>query len=322
MSSSLRVKSLPDPLPELVAREGLTDLFINGFRQVWWAGSTGIHQIVSPFRSEEELADFAQGLAALDDKRLDLSMPFADVSLAGGLRAHLVLASGCSESTIISIRSHAGQQRTLEQLLTDGFLSLQQFKRLKAAISERKSFLICGPTGSGKTTLLRAMLAECVGERLVVLEDTPELGNLGANAVSLRTRQSNVEGKGQIDLSRLVVEALRMKPDRIVIGEVRSVELVPMLQALNTGHKGSASTLHANSIEDVPNRLLAIARMAGLDSWVLGHLAHSAIDLLIQLSPRGRCRVESIGRFSKNRQGWLAVEAEANDSFERNLTIA
>ena len=322
MSNLVLINSLPAPLPELLAQEGLTDLFVNGFKQVWWSDSAGLHQVLSPFKSEDELAAFAQTLAAIDDKRLDLAMPFADVSLPGGLRAHLVLASGCSDSTLISIRSHAGHGKSLEQLAAAGFLSAQQFETLSAVVANRQSFLICGPTGSGKTTLLRAMLAECVGERLVVLEDTPELAGLGASVVRLRTRQANIEGKGQIDLSQLVVEALRMKPDRIVIGEVRSVELVPMLQALNTGHKGSASTLHANSLEDVPNRLLAIAKTAGLDSWVLGQLTHSAIDCVIQLAGGTERRVESIGHFVKNRQGWLSIEPLVNQAVERNLAIA
>ena len=123
MSNLVLINSLPAPLPELLAQEGLTDLFVNGFKQVWWSDSAGLHQVLSPFKSEDELAAFAQTLAAIDDKRLDLAMPFADVSLPGGLRAHLVLASGCSDSTLISIRSHAGHGKSLEQLAAAGFLA-------------------------------------------------------------------------------------------------------------------------------------------------------------------------------------------------------
>jgi pilus assembly protein CpaF len=144
---------------------------------------------------------------------------------------------------------------------------------------------------------------------VVILEDTPEVMIDSDRWVGLRTRQANVEGRGAIDLQSLVVESLRMKPDRIVIGEVRSNELVPLLQALNTGHGGSASTLHANSLADVPNRLLAIAKTAGLDAWALSELASSAISCVVQLGVvDGRRKIEAIGEFSKTKRGWLEIQ--------------
>lgn len=248
-------------------------------------------------------------LAALDGKRLDLASPFADIALPGGLRAHAVLASGCSDQTLISIRIHQPKALGLDNLVASGFLAAEQAGFLRKLISERKSFVVSGATGAGKTTLIRSLLAECLDERVVILEDTPELALDSDQWVALRTRQPNVEGKGAIDLQSLVVESLRMKPDRIVLGEVRSSEIVPLLNALNTGHGGSATTLHANSIEDVPNRLLAIGKGAGLDSWVLSELVASAVSYVIQVGfVDGQRRVEAIGQFSKTKQGWLTVE--------------
>lgn len=302
--------NLPEAINELLARDGLTDLFINGENQVWALHEGGqAIRLPSPFANASELAECALQLAACDSKRLDLSVPFADISLPGGLRVHAVLASSCSPQTLISIRIHKARALSIDELVDAGFASMAQAAYLRQMIVERHSFLICGPTGSGKTTLLRSLLAECQGDRVVILEDTPEVAIDSDRWVALRTRQANVEGRGAIELQSLVVESLRMKPDRIVIGEVRSVELVPLLQALNTGHRGSAATLHSNSLTDVPNRLLAIGKTAGLDAWVLSELVASAINCVIQLGiVDGRRKIEAIGELSKSKQGWLAIE--------------
>lgn len=301
---------VPKLIADLLVSENLTDIFINGADQVWALYLDGqIHRLRSPFKSDEELAECAMQLAACDSKRLDLASPFADISLPGGIRAHAVLASGCSSQTLISIRVHRGQVKTIDDLLCDQFMSAAQAELLRQIISDRQSFIISGATGAGKTTLLRSLLAECRQDRVVILEDTPELSIDSDYWVALRTREANIEGKGSIGLAKLTVEALRMKPDRIVLGEVRSAEIVPLLQALNTGHGGSATTLHANSIADVPNRLLAIGKSAGLDSWVLSELVASAISYVIQVEQAGgHRRIQAIGKFTKTKQGWLSVE--------------
>jgi pilus assembly protein CpaF len=300
---------LPKNISNLLVGDTLTDIFINGVGNVWSLHSDGqIHQLRSPFETEEQLAECAMQLAACDSKRLDLANPFADISLPGGIRAHAVLASGCSSQTLISIRVHRQQAKRIDDLISDGFMTQSEARFLRQLIADRKSFIISGATGAGKTTLLRSLLTECLQERVVILEDTPELAIDSERWVALRTRESNIEGRGAVDLRALTIEALRMKPDRIVLGEVRSNEIVPLLQALNTGHGGSATTLHSNSIADVSNRLLAIGKSAGLDSWVLSELVASAVSHVIQVEQvDGRRKIQAIGQFSKSKQGWLSV---------------
>ena len=216
--------------------------------------------------------------------------PFADVALGpesgGGLRVHAALASGCNPNTHLSIRVHLNRHFGLDQLADFGMVSTEQLGALRGILSRRESFLISGATGSGKTTLLRAMLAECIGERIIALEDVSELGLQSPNFVSLQTRQSNIEGRGEITLERLVRESLRMRPDRLVVGEVRGAELMVMLQALNTGHRGAGATIHANSLADVMPRVNAIARNAGVDSQSIAEQMQSAFSWIIHVDSK------------------------------------
>jgi pilus assembly protein CpaF len=167
-----------------------------------------------------------------------------------------------------------------------GMFSEAVLAQLREILFAKESFLISGATGSGKTTLLRAMLAECVGERIIALEDVAEIGIPSANFISLQTRQSNIEGRGEITLERLVRESLRMRPDRLAVGEVRGVELLVMLQALNTGHRGAGATIHANSLSDVMPRVNAIGRGAGLDSDSISEQMRSAFQWVIHVENR------------------------------------
>ncbi|MFM1957241.1 MAG: hypothetical protein RLZ41_640 [Actinomycetota bacterium] len=205
---------------------------------------------------------------------------------SGGLRVHAALASGCNPNTHLSIRVHSNRLFGLEQLADFGMLDQVQLAELRQIISSRENFLISGATGSGKTTLLRAMLSECVGERILALEDVAELGLQSSNYISLQTRQSNIEGKGEIPLERLVREALRMRPDRLVIGEVRGAELIVMLQALNTGHRGAGATIHANSFVDVMPRVKSIGRAVGFDAESMTEQMRSAFTWIIHVEHR------------------------------------
>ena len=295
----------------LLSLPGTTDLLINGFNQIWLqrVGSSSaaqlsdvpgarLEQIASPFESEAELAELAQEIIASGGRHLDQANPFADVSIGteatGGLRVHAALASGCNPSTHLSIRVHLNRLYGLNQLFELEMFSPQQHLLLREILQAKESFLISGATGSGKTTLLRGLLSECIGERIIALEDVSEISIQNPNFISLQTRQANIEGRGEINLERLVREALRMRPDRLIVGEVRGVELLVMLQALNTGHKGAGATIHANSISDVLPRVNAIARSAGVDAVSIAEQMKSAFAWIIHVDSRKVVAIEKL----------------------------
>lgn len=255
----------------ILETEGLTDLVFNGHEH-GFARVNGSWRAVPPFASEEALAAEARRLCASGGRHIDLASPFADVRVSG-LRVHAVLASGVSGKTLLSIRKHANRLVPI-------------VRELQEIVSARKNFLISGATGSGKTTLLRSMLAT-TSDRIITIEDVPELELESVAAVSLVTRQANIEGKGEIGADELFRQALRMRPDRLVLGEIRGSEFGLMLQALNTGHPGSAATLHANSLEAVVPRLEGLGLLSGLSQPATRMLVSTAIDYVIHLSPNG-----------------------------------
>ena len=295
---------LPEALLELIDNPNTTDICLSAFEITADQGS-GL-QVIDQLRfGEAELAELARELIELGGRRLDQANPFADVSLPGGLRVHAVLKSACSEQTLLSIRLHSSESISLEQLLSREFANPAQQELIREIAASGMSVLITGATGTGKTTLLRAMLLESK-ERVIAVEDVTEL--TGSNVISLQTKPRNIEGQGEITLDDLVRQALRMRPDRICIGEVRGRELLSMLQALNTGHRG-ATTLHANSLEQVPERLISIASAQGLSTRALTRLVPSAFDYVIALSnSSGQRRVSGIGRF-RVRESELLVDS-------------
>ena len=285
---------------------GLSDLVCNGHLFAF----ANIHgnwvKVENPFESADELHKFAYDLAAAARRRLDYSCPFADVSI-GSIRYHLALPLG-GDRLHLSIRKHQSARHGLAEVLDN---PNRWFAELSQLVSSKANFIISGGTGSGKTTLLRAMLEQVQSERIVTVEDVAELELATPNVVALQTRQANSEGAGQIDLQRLVTESLRMKPDRIVVGEVRGVELVPMLQALNSGHRGSATTIHANRAEAVPARLLGIGLLGGLSPATTAHLAASAFDRVISLGARARgINIASITSFELTKESKLVTKLE------------
>jgi pilus assembly protein CpaF len=285
---------LPLWLLELIDNEQVTDILISESEQLVDYGN-GLVQLTGFQSSESELAAIARELIELGGRRLDLANPFADVSLPGGLRVHAVLKSGCSEQTLISIRLHQAKTISLEDLFGTLTASPMQQTTIREVAQSGESFLISGPTGSGKTTLLRAMLSGAT-ERVIAVEDVTELA--GNNIVCLQSRSINVEGQGGITLDQLVREALRMRPDRIVVGEVRGVELIAMLQALNTGHRG-ATTIHANSLFQVPERLLTIKADLAISDTAFFKMIASAFDWVIALEAKAGSRaVSGIGKFA------------------------
>lgn len=278
----------------LLMMPGVTDLLVNGYNQVWVErAGHGLEQLTSPFESEAELGLLAQNLIAQGGRHLDQANPFADVAISG-LRVHAALASGCNPNTHLSIRIHLNRLFGLDQLAEFGMFSQAQLLQLRQILESKASFLISGATGSGKTTLLRAMLSECTAERIIALEDVAEIGIQAANFVSLQTRQANIEGRGEIGLEKLVRESLRMRPDRLVVGEVRGAELLVMLQALNTGHRGAGVTIHANSLADVMPRVNAIGRAAGVDANSMMEQMRSAFQWIIHVENRRVIEIASV----------------------------
>ena len=285
---------LPNWLLELIDNQHVTDILISESQSLVDYGQ-GLVPLSGFQTSENELAAVARELIELGGRRLDLANPFADVSLPGGLRVHAVLKSGCSEQTLISIRLHQHNTLSLEELFQSLAASPMQQAVIQEIADSGASFLISGPTGSGKTTLLRAMLGNKT-ERVIAVEDVTELA--GNNIVCLQSRSINVEGRGAITLEQLVREALRMRPDRIVIGEVRGLELMAMLQALNTGHRG-ASTLHANNLVQVPERLSTIKADLAISDSAFHKMVAAAFDWVISLEVNAGSRVISgIGKFA------------------------
>ena len=283
---------IPEALLDLIDKPGLTDICIAENRTELDFGS-GLKPTDQFLIAEPLLSQLAKELIELGGRRLDHSNPFADVSLPGGLRVHAVLASGCSLQTQISIRLHNTTELDLPSFLEAVSCSEQDASVLRQIAVSGESFLIAGPTGSGKTTLLKALLAN-QNSRTIAIEDVTEI--VGKNILNLQSKPKNIEGQGEISLSDLVRQSLRMRPDRIVIGEVRGEELITMLQALNTGHRG-ATTLHANSLTQVPERLLAIASSLSISETTLARLTVSAFEWVIALGfDSGKRKVLGVGR--------------------------
>lgn len=264
-------------LDEQLSQDGLTDLVLNG--SATFALIRGVWQRLEVGLGEDEVARLAVELCDRGGRHLDLANPFADVSV-DGMRVHAVLAAGVSEKPLISIRKHSARVFPINE-------------ELQEIVRSRKNFLVSGATGAGKTTLIRSMLAS-VSDRVITIEDVGELAFEPANFVSLVARQANVEGRGEFGVERLFREALRMRPDRIVLGEVRGVEFGLLLQALNTGHSGSAATIHANSLAAVPSRLIGLGLISGLSPETTTALAKTAIDAVIHIEGR-QIRVSPLG---------------------------
>ena len=285
-------------LAGLLANPGVTDVLVNGHEQVWVQRGRGqLELVASPFESEAELGSLAQTLISAGGRHLDQANPFADVAVESKYRVHASIASACHPKTLLSLRVHEGRHFGLSELAQNGMFDEVKLGLLRKIIAERQNYLIAGAAGTGKTTLLRAMLAECRGERVIALEDVSEIGIEVGHFISLQTRQPNIEGRGEISLERLVREALRMRPDRIAVGEVRGAELLVMLQALNTGHSGAGATIHANSAEAVTERIASIGRHSGVTTEDILGQARAAIDWVIFLERiDGVYQIASISR--------------------------
>lgn len=271
-------------LEELIGEPEVTDVVVNGPERIWVDRGRGLERAPVRFESEEALRRLAVRLVAAAGTRLDDAQPYADVGLDGGVRLHAVLPPVGAGGPYLSLRVPARRRRSLADLAAGGGLDARTHELLRQVVAARLTTVVTGATGAGKTTLLSALL-ECApgGERLVIIEDTPELTPRHPHVVHLHARAANLEGVGRIGIADLVRECLRMRPDRIVVGEVRGPELVTLLAALTVGHDGSMSTLHAGSAADVPRRLASLAFLAGTAPAGLAVAVAASIRVVVHL---------------------------------------
>ncbi|WP_094770200.1 TadA family conjugal transfer-associated ATPase [Microbacterium gorillae] len=299
------------PFAALIADPSVTDIFVNGSAGLFVDRGAGAVRQPGWRASEREVRELATALMSAGDRHVDDANPCVDVRLHDGIRVHAVLSPIATSGTVLSIRIPRLTRARLSELADRGMLVPEIEERLRVAVGARANFLISGAGGVGKTTLLSALLAEAhPGERIVTIEDVAELRIEHPHHVALEARQANLEGAGEISLARLVREALRMKPDRLVVGECRGGEVRELLSALNTGHDGGAGTVHANGLTDVPARLEALGALAGLDDIALARQVVSAMDFVVHLEQGadGVRRVVALGEF-RIEQGRLAVSA-------------
>ncbi|MFE2108653.1 TadA family conjugal transfer-associated ATPase [Kitasatospora sp. NPDC059463] len=303
------------PLERLLAAPDVTDVLVNGPEEIWFDRGGGLRRATGVrFADPEAVRRLAHRLATAAGRRLDDARPWVDARLPDGTRLHAVLppiAAGC---THISLRVCRPRPFSLDELVSGGALPPRGGELLAAVVRARLSLLVSGGTGTGKTTLLAALLG-LVGpeERIVVAEDSAELRPDHPHVVRLQGRPPNQEGLGELTLRDLVRQALRMRPDRLVIGEVRGPEVADLLAALNTGHEGGTGTVHANTAADVPVRLEALGSLAGLDRPALHSQLRAALDLVVHLvrdQGSGRRRVAEIHTLGGDRHG-LAVTTPA-----------
>lgn len=275
----------PDTAPTL------TDLIVGPQGAIWidCANRPGLHRYHQAELCEEDCRALAVHLIHAAGGRLDDAHPWADATLPltdhTTIRIHAILSPLAHNGTTLSLRLLRGSSHTLPDLVTTGMMTAAQCATLVRDLHAHRNILISGATGVGKTTLLGALVAALpTHERIVCVEDTAELTLPHPQLVQLVTRQQNVEGVGGIPMSTLVRQALRMRPDRIIVGEVRGDEVVDLLTALNTGHRGSLSSIHANSAADVPGRLLTLALHAGMPEAAAHRSIHTALDVIVHLT--------------------------------------
>jgi pilus assembly protein CpaF len=298
------------PLEPLLADPGVTDVLVNGPAEVWLDSGDGLVRADIRFRDETAVRRLAQRLAASAGRRLDVARPTVDARLAGGIRLHVVLPPVSPSGTVISLRVARRRAFTLEELVDRGTVAPGLDRVLDDLVRARVSFLVTGGTGTGKTTVLATLLSRVPDrERIVLVEDSGELAPVHPHVVRLEARTANVEGAGTVDLRALVRETLRMRPDRIVVGEVRGGEVVELLAALNTGHDGGAGTVHASSAAALPARLEALALAAGLPREALHSQLAAGVQVVVHLDrePHGLRVVREVGCLERGTDGLARV---------------
>lgn len=298
------------PLADYANDPDVTDLLVDGRGVLWRDAGRGLEVVHgAPGLDAAAARRLAVALVAAGGRHLDDATPAVDVRLPGGARVHAVLPPVSTAGPLVSIRIARSTPWRLTDLEAAGMVDAGQAAALRAHVRARRNLLICGPAGSGKTSLLAALMAEVPhSERIVTVEDVAEIVVDHPHVVGLETRQSNTDGVGAIGLAALVRETLRMRPDRIVVGECRGAEIAELLNALNTGHDGGAGTVHCADPDALGARLEALGALAGLPPAALRAQALAAIDVVVQLGRQeGVRRVERIGALAARADGSLAV---------------
>ena len=298
-------------LDPLLSDRSVTDVLVNGGRGVWVDRGNGMERDERASRGlsdDSSVRALAVRLAAACGQRLDDSSPIVDGTFPDGLRLHAVLPPLAAEGTLISMRAHRPVSFTLAELAEGGMFDCFALRLLLALVAHRANVIVSGATGSGKTTLLAAVLGEVPSdERILVIEESAELRPSHPHVVHLQVRRANVQGAGEVALSELVRAAMRMRPDRIVLGECRGAEVREVLTALNTGHEGGWATIHANSAADVPARLTALGALAGMSEDVVAAQAASALDAVVHIERRDGVRVLAQVAVLERRRGELTA---------------
>ncbi|MBA0047699.1 TadA family conjugal transfer-associated ATPase [Mycobacteroides sp. LB1] len=302
-------------LEPLLCADGTTDVLVTAPDRVWVDDGEGLRLTTVRFADDAAVRRLAQRLALAVGRRLDDAQPFVDGQLTGVgpphsvVRLHAVLAPIAVGGTCVSLRVLRPTAKGLDQLIADGTVDEDAARLLRGVLAARLAFLVTGGTGAGKTTLLSALLGAIhPSERIICAEDAAELAPRHPHVVTLAARAVNVEGAGEVTLRQLVRQALRMRPDRIVVGEVRGAEVVDLLTALNTGHDGGAGTVHANAPAEVPARLEALGALGGLDRAALHSQLGAAIQCVCHIRRFGNMRrLTEIGVVSKGDDGIVRV---------------
>lgn len=274
------------PLEELLRDPAVEEVMVNGHEEVWVERHGRLERTAVRFADEAQLRDVIERVLGPIGRRVDELSPMADGRLADGSRVNVVIPPLAVAGPALSIRRFAGFRPDPDELVRRGTLDEAALELLAAAIAERRNLIVSGGTGSGKTTVLNALSSLIApGERIITIEDAAELNLLQPHVVRLESRPAGIEGSGEVSIRDLVRNSLRMRPDRIVIGEVRGAEAMDLLVALNTGHRGALSTVHANGPEDALRRIETLAMMAGLGvpHEAIREQLGAAIDLVLHL---------------------------------------
>ncbi|HVF20381.1 MAG TPA: TadA family conjugal transfer-associated ATPase [Mycobacteriales bacterium] len=299
------------PLAPLLRDASVTDVLVNAPDEVWVDRGAGLERVPATFADDAAVRSLVNRLLLPSGRRLDAAAPWVDARLPDGTRLHAVLAPVATRGTCVSLRTLARQRFTLDDLAARRSVTPGVAEVLRAAVQARLALLVSGGTGTGKTTTLACLLGLVPpGERVVVVEDAAELRPGCPHLVTLEARPPNVDGAGEITMRDLVRQAMRMRPDRLVVGEVRGAEVVEMLAALNTGHEGGMSTVHANTAAAVPTRLEALGATAGLHRLALHAQFAAALDLVVHLRREadGIRRVAELAVVERSPDGTVRVE--------------